>query len=238
MTQPQLKSVVRILRFAALTLAVPMAGPVGCDSADDADIKAEAQAVADEIPEEFLDVVLAEPEEELVGDLSRPLEFTAKGDPQAFSFLPFHSEETPGASECAVDEAVTGFDCSGSYCDNVSIECHRYGGSVPPAVDAFSAWFEVGPPPGIASGFVKSSHVCNANQKMTGIDCKGDYCDDISIECSPSPGFRTDSNRCIPSAWFSEENSGPFLAPEGTVIQGVQCQGTHCDNKRFLVCGI
>ncbi|MGH1340290.1 MAG: hypothetical protein ACRBN8_01970 [Nannocystales bacterium] len=238
MTQPQLPSFARILRFAALTLAVAIVGPVGCDSEDDVDIEAEAQAVADEIPDEFLDVVLAEPEEELVGDRSRPLEFTAKGDPQAFSFLPFHSEETPGASQCGVNEAVTGFDCSGHYCDNVRIECHGYGGSVPPAIDGFSDWFEVGPPPGIASGFVKTSHVCNADQKMTGIDCRGSYCDDISIECSPSPGFLTDPDRCILSAWFSEENSGPFLAPVGTVIQGVQCQGTHCDNKRFLVCGI
>jgi len=213
-----------------------MAGPLGCDSEDDAVIEAEAQAVADEIPEEFLDAVLAEPGEGLVGDLSRPLEFSAEVMPQLFTFLPFHSEETPGASECPVNQAVTGFDCSGSYCDNVRIECHNYGRSIPAAVNAFSDWFEVGPPPGIASGFVKKSHVCAANEKMTGIDCKGSYCDDISIECSPSPGFLTDSSRCVQSEWFSEENTSPFLAPVGTVIQGVQCQGTHCDNKKFLVC--
>lgn len=238
MTPAQRPSLTRNLRFAVFALAATMAAPAGCDSEDDASIEAEAQAVADEIPEEFLDALLTEPEEELVGELSRPLAFTTKGDPQAFSFLPFHSEETPGASECAVDEAVTGFDCSGHFCDNVRIECHRYGGSVPLAVNAFSAWFEVGPLPGIASGFVKTSHVCNANEKMTGIDCRGSYCDDISIECSPSPGFITDSSRCVLSAAFSDEDSDPFLAPNGTVIQGVQCQGTHCDNKRFLVCGI
>lgn len=232
-----IRTPVRTLQLTALTIILPMAGALGCDAEDDPEVQAEAQAVADDVPDDLIDAVLdvPEPGEGLVGDEDRPRELTAEIAPQAFSFRSWHSEETPGDSECLVGQVVTGFDCSGHYCDNVRIECHSYGGSVPSATNAFSEWFEVGPPPGFA-GNPKRMHICASNQKMTGIDCRGSYCDDISIECSPTSGLGT--SRCGWSNWYSEENPSPFLAPTGTAIQGVWCSGTHCDNKRFLVCEI
>ncbi len=237
MTLSLRRSPLRTPRFAALVLALPLAGPMGCDAEDDPEVQAEAQAVADDVPDDLIDAVVDVPEhgDGLVGDVERPLELTAQNDPQAFSFRSWHSEETPGDSECPVGQVVTGFDCSGRFCDRVRIECHNYGGSVPSASNAFSGWFEVGPPPGFA-GNPKRMHICASNEKMTGIDCRGSYCDDISIECSPTSGLGT--SRCGWSNWFSDEDPTPFLAPTGTAIQGVWCSGTHCDDKRFLVCEI
>ena len=211
---------------------------MACDAEDSPEIQAEEFAVANDVPDELMDEVLdfPEPGEEHVGDAERPLSFVSPGDPQAFSFLAPHSEETPGTSECPVGQVVTGFACTGSYCDNVQIECHDYGGSVPAASNAFSGWFEVGSSPGFASGVPnKQFHICGANEKMTGIDCRGSYCDDIRIECSPTTGLGT--GRCRWTGEYSEEHSS-YLAPIGQAIQGVYCSGQHCDNKSYFVCEV
>lgn len=58
---------------------------------------------------------------------------------------------------------------------------------------------------------------------------------------SPSlrPVFEQDGRHHIAVGIFGNTWAGFGTdAPNGTVIQGVQCQGTHCDNKRFLVSGI
>ncbi len=220
---------------AVLLLGLPL---LACDTEDDPEIQAEAQAVANEVPDDLLDEALEVPEEGegLVGDESRTDAFAAELEPLSFTFLPPHSEETPGTSPCPVNQVVTGFSCSGSYCDNVAIECHSYGTSVPAISNGFSGWFEVGQPWGTASGVPsKQLHVCDSDEKMTGIDCRGSHCDDIKIECSPAPGLGT--ARCEWTDKFSEEDPG-FLAPIGSAIQGVWCSGQHCDDKRYFVCEV
>lgn len=159
----------------------------------------------------------------------------ARLDPVGWVFLPWHSEETPGASECGADEVVTGFDCSGDFCDNVAIECHNFGQPVT-APGEWSLWFEREYSPGWGQpGSVKHGHVCPAGEKMTGIDCAGSYCDDISIECSPAPGLLT--HRCQWVGPFSD-GDGAYLAPSNEAIQGVWCSGQHCDNKWYLECEV
>lgn len=239
MTNTLIPRPLRSVRLNALTLVLPLAAVVACDVEDNPEIETQAAAdAADDIPDDLFDVALdvPEPGEGFVDDESRPLEFTAPDRPQAFLFLSPHSEETPGTSECPVNQVVTGFACAGDYCDNVLIECHSYGTSVPSVTDGFSDWFEVGQPWGVASGVSKQLHICDDNEKMTGIDCRGSYCDDIQIECSPAPGLGTGRCAWTPD-WFSEEDSG-FLAPVGSAIQGVWCKGQHCDDKRYWVCEV
>ena len=207
-----------------------------CDAEDDPEIEAEAQTVIDEIPEDLVDAVLdvPEPGEGVVGDEARTNDITWDGKPQGFTFQGWFSEESTGSSQCPVNQVVTGFNCSGDFCDNVNIECHSYGTSVGTA-GTFSLWFEHEYSPGWGTpGSVKKMHICPSDQKMTGIDWWGSYCDNISIECTPAPGLAT--NRCAWSNWYSDEAPSPFFAPNGSAIQGVWCSGNHCDDKRFLVC--
>ncbi|MEM7158774.1 MAG: hypothetical protein AAF799_38385 [Myxococcota bacterium] len=173
--------------------------------------------------------------EGLFDDADRPDEIAARPDPSAWAFLPWHSEENGGGSECPEGQVVTGFDCSGSYCDNVRIECHDFGTTV----DDDGTWSlrferEHSPGPG-APGSVKRGHVCPSGEKMTGVDCFGNFCDDLSIECTPAPGLNT--NRCAWQGPYSEEQS-PYYAPFNAAIQGVWCNGTHCDNKWYLECEV
>ncbi len=225
------------LRLTAVLLLLPVVASVACDVEDTAELEAGIEADSDDISDEGNDTELDVPElsDGLGGGSELPL--GAVPDVSLMlppGFLSFHSEETAGAAECPVHQIVTGFACDGSYCDNVSIRCQDRGGSVPFAFSAFSPWFEVGPPPGFA-GNPKTLHKCDPGHKMTGIDCRGSYCDDISIECSPSTGLATNNCRWSPQ-WFSEEAPSEFLAPAGSSIQGVACWGTHCDNKKFWLC--
>lgn len=217
-------------RIAALAAVVATGSALGCDvegepSIDELELL-EAVDIDPSAEEQRIDELTVAPEEgeEYVGLDSRIDQLAAEIDPLAFSFLPWHSEETPGASQCGSNQVVTGFDCNGSYCDDVRLECHNYGTSVSSG-GTWSAWFQSGS---------KVSHVCPSGQKITGIDCKGSYCDDITIRCSSAPGL--DTARCAWSGWYSEENPSPFFADVGDAIQGIWCSGTHCDNKSFLVC--
>lgn len=193
--------------LAPLGLAIIL----GCDQSDD-------PAAA----EETTDAIDDAEDGTYVGAASRPgLELTAVGDPQGFAFLPAISDGTP-PSTCATNQLVTGFNCDGGYCDDVSIECHGYGGTM--GASTWSAWFE-------HNG--KNRHECNAGSYVTGIVCSGDNCDNMSVECTTAPALgQTD---CQWTPWFSEEDSS-FLANVGDAIRGVQCRGTHCDEVRFFVC--
>jgi len=217
------------LRLAAVTMLVAVGSAVGCDVEDDltpeelelleADLDADLDEQASEDLTSTPDDAEPRPGVDAIDD------FTAESDPTAFGWMGWHSEETPGASTCPANQVVTGFDCSGSYCDNVRLECHNYGGTV--SGGSWSPWFE-------HNG--KISHSCPWGQQMTGVDCWGDNCDNISIRCSTSSSLATD--RCTWSAWYSEENPSAFVVPVGSAIRGVWCSGARCDNKRFLECEI
>ncbi|MBV1861833.1 MAG: hypothetical protein KUG77_25660 [Nannocystaceae bacterium] len=222
--QTQDKPLLRLLALLVTGVAL-----MGCDAEPiDAEEELAHELNPSEIaPGDELDIELVEPgpEDEYVPVSDRVTDsFAAEGNPVAFRFLSWHSEETPGSSQCADDEVVTGFNCSGSFCDNLQLECHDYGTNTAPS-GTWSAWFE-------HNG--KAAHVCPAGSKMTGIDCWGDYCDNVAIECTSAPNL--DTARCHWSGWYSEENPSPFFADVGDAIQGIWCSGTHCANKSFLVC--
>jgi hypothetical protein len=215
------------LRIAAVTMLAALGSAVGCDVEDELSTEELELLAADLDDESALDLTSEPGEGEPyvgVGDRDRIDALTADSDPLGYGFLPWHSDETAGSSTCPANQIVTGFDCDGSYCDNVKLECHGYGGTVS-GHQPWSAWFD-------HNG--KSNHVCPAGTKITGIDCWGDYCDNISIRCTSAPGL--DTARCAWSSWYSEDNASPFYAAGGDAIQGIWCSGTHCDNKSFYVC--
>lgn len=136
------------------------------------------------------------------------------------------SEEQP-PTICANNYAVRGFDCSGSYCDNVSINCrpvfgHPFGNSI------WTPYFsEEG------STADRRGRCAGPQRWMTGVACSGSYCDNLSIRCTQFPG--SSPSNCEWSGWYSEEQSR-FNAPSGYFIKAVECSGSYCDNKRYRYC--
>lgn len=222
---PQSHSSLFVLRTTALAILIGVGSAAGCDVDEDLSPE-ELELLEADLADPSAEDLTTAPEggEPYVGVDDRAADLTAASDPVAYSWLPWHSEETPGASYCGANQVVTGFDCSGSYCDNVRLECHGYGTTVTNS-GSWSGWFE-------HNG--KTNHVCPSGTKITGIDCWGDDCDNINIRCTAAPGL--DTARCAWSAWYSEENSSPFYAAAGDAIQGIWCSGTRCDNKSFYVC--
>jgi hypothetical protein len=216
------------LRVGAAAVVVAMGFAVGCDT--------DEELSAEEI--ELLEADLADSgEEELANEpqddepsvgADGPIDaLAADRDPVAFGdWTAWHSEETPGVATCSPDSVATGFRCRGAFCDEVKLECHDYGTWIGTSGGVWSDWFESGS---------KVRHTCPAHTKITAIDCRGSYCDDIRIQCSFAGGL-TSATPCQWSLqWYSEENPAPFYAPVGSAIQGIECSGNHCDNKRFCV---
>ncbi|MEM6991077.1 MAG: hypothetical protein AAF721_11280 [Myxococcota bacterium] len=140
-------------------------------------------------------------------------------------FEAYVSEEGP-ASTCGTGEAVTGFRCLGSYCDNVALQCSAVAGL---GDSKWSRWFsEEGAP-------TRDRYACAADSVMTGVTCSGNYCDNLSLECTKTS--QTLSGCKWGAKKYSEEQ-GPLLLPAGKVVRGVVCSGSYCDNKQFLTCDI
>lgn len=68
---------------------------------------------------------------------------------------------------------------------------------------------------------------------MTGLDCDGGWCDNISLACTQV--FGRSVGTCYWSGYYSEE-SGPFQAPGGYYLCGMQCRGSRCDDMRYYYC--
>jgi hypothetical protein len=88
-------------------------------------------------------------------------------------------------------------------------------------------------------------HVCYTQWGLgavTAIECQGDYCDNIRVECGapwqwggPEGAQMLTLGSCYwTSASYSEEP--PSSVNFSGFIAGVLCEGDYCDNKRFLVC--
>lgn len=174
---------------------------------------------------------------ESVGEVESALAFGQDIESTAFT-----SEEDGDGVACPNGYAMTGAECSGSYCDNYRLICKSLGKNS--SGGTWSPWFE-------ADG--KTSHTCAADQWITGVKCRGDYCDDISVRCTDiNATIAKDSagkNRCVWSNNHSEEDRSSFYEPNPVVfdslpysygpdalVKGISCSGAHCDNKRYYVC--
>lgn len=135
------------------------------------------------------------------------------------------SEESTTPATCSYGRAAIGFECTGSFCDNIRMRCEDLPGAQP-GYSYWSPWFE-------HDGL--KQYTCPADEWITGIQCWGDYCDNISIRCTSMQVWTTGNELWHSASYghgYSEEN-GPFIAPAGRFIAGIMCSGTHCDEKYY-----
>ena len=141
---------------------------------------------------------------------------------------------------CPTGKMVTGFGCSGDYCDNVSLRCST------DKFDLSQRWWEEPISEENRSGSITDNGITTRNNDnmqrcgtwgfITGVSCSGEFCDNVALECSGLQGKRP--NSCGWSGWMSEENRGRSLFPEGRYPVAMECSGPYCDNKRFLLCSL
>lgn len=175
----------------------------------------------------------------------------------AVSWDDWVSEENGGPwSMCGPgDQAVSGFDCSGSNCDNVRVQCQTMPDDITVWNYNFSDWYSEensGIGTWVSEGWYQYddsySHVCNYSGEsgiMTGIHCDGSYCDDIQIECATPRRYDggvwevVDMIECSWTGWYSEEQpSLTFATGANRFISGIRCNGSYCDNKSYYVCSL
>lgn len=158
----------------------------------------------------------------LMGGCEEP---SQDGDPRAWTG--YTSEEYPPLA-CPDGSAVSGVDCSGGYCDNISLNCNATGRTADQ-----HTWLPYFSEEG--SGAADQAQCLGGDTWMTGLACSGGYCDNISLRCSRLVGSST--GECEWLGWYSEEQ-GPFDLPPGYFLKGIECDGGYCDNKRYLYCGM
>jgi len=148
------------------------------------------------------------------------------------------SEESPPLT-CRLGSLVSGFRCSGKYCDNIKLECtnNNYEISARNWEDYVSE--EDRRSTEMVDGLLvrrnDNLQLCGTKGFLTGVGCKGSYCDNISIECSVIKGVERRTNGFW-TTWVSEEKGGTLQFPRGYYAAGIECKGKFCDNKRFYVC--
>lgn len=71
--------------------------------------------------------------------------------------------------------------------------------------------------------------ICPNQYHMSGVICRGKYCDNKYLLCQRSK-YNTPHSNVSWSPWFSEEApNNHFVSHDGVVI-GIRCQGAYCDN--------
>lgn len=171
----------------------------------------------------------------VLGGCSAPMEPAGLGDIDADEdvgadeelndWTSYTSEEYPALS-CADGQAVRGVDCAGHFCDNIALYC-AFTGWTSGTTKWLSYFSEEG------SGGADEGRCPDDDVWMTGINCKGGFCDNISMQCTQMLG--TSTGACTWSGWHSEEQA-PFYAPMDSYIKGIECAGPFCDNKRYRYC--
>jgi hypothetical protein len=136
--------------------------------------------------------------------------------------------------QCHSNYGAIGFACHGSYCDDVKLGCAQ----VPDWTwlsDGTVEWSNYFSEEGARTS--SNRYICKDGGIVTGISCKGSYCDNISVECQKLASGTLDTDKCDWTVTsLSEENGGFFDFGRDKFITGVQCDGSYCDNKRFFVC--
>jgi hypothetical protein len=153
-----------------------------------------------------------------------PDEFTAPNDPVYTynGWTPWTSDELPPVG-CDPGSLVGQFGCSGSWCDNVRLDC------VPTGQSAGGSYWT-----GYFSEEGYNYRLCASGSWMSGIACKGGWCDNVAIQCTSYPGIT--AKDCFWTGWISEEGGGTLTFGPGMWARGAQCSGSRCDNMRFMIC--
>jgi len=86
--------------------------------------------------------------------------------------------------------------------------------------------------PALADGGTTSDErppvVCDPGRFLSRVECKGSYCDDITITCQNVPNVKLGFSYW--SEFFSEENTGPAGCVGNFFIAGLACKGDYCDD--------
>jgi hypothetical protein len=146
-------------------------------------------------------------------------------DDELGAWTSYTSEEYP-ALNCPNGQAVSGVDCEGSFCDNIALYCAATGWT-----SGSSQWLPYFSEEG--AGGADEGRCTSDDMWMTGIGCKGGFCDRISMQCTQLLGSSTGD--CMWSGWRSEEQA-PYYAPVDYYIKGIECAGPFCDDKRYRYC--
>jgi hypothetical protein len=171
----------------------------------------------------------------------------ASADP---GWTPYVSEEgsSPWALCDASTDAAFGFDCSGGFCDNVSLWCDSLPDDLTIVRYHASSWFsEEGDnlreciAPGPASWWSGSPPTDRWSGVVTGIRCSGSNCDNLSIECGKAVSVSTSETAVLYDCDFwaiSLSEESPPMDFGDRVITGARCDGSYCDNVLLTVCGL
>lgn len=163
-------------------------------------------------------------------------------------WTPWVSDEGGEAFCTTWAQAAVGFGCSGSYCDRVRVLCEDLpaGFELDSSTHHWTAYFsEERSVLGTFDQMETNMAVCHDGDKaamMTGVRClRGkSYCDSVSLECVKpvtTAGVDVWLSGCKwTDKWLSEEDGGTLTLEDGQFISGVQCDGSYCDRKKFLVC--
>jgi len=148
------------------------------------------------------------------------------------------SEETPPTT-CGA-RLMAGIKCSGRYCDNIKLKC----GSEFREVWDWQWTKHVSEEHGgevkcnVPNPFTKVDWPQGEPAFITGMSCNGSYCDNVSLECTALRDYFPSYSDCGWSQSVSEENGGTLNFPAGRFAIAMQCRGSNCDNKKFLLCPI
>lgn len=145
------------------------------------------------------------------------------------------SDELPPVS-CG-NRLVTALRCSGRYCDNITLSC---GGPAHQIYDVKWTAFISEEGGAEASCDLVAPFFGKADKALgfvTGVKCRGSYCDDVSLQCVSLRDARANETRCQWTRWISEE-TGPIVFAPGTGATKMQCRGRYCDDMRFWVCPV
>jgi hypothetical protein len=114
--------------------------------------------------------------------------------------------------------------CSGSYCDNMRLNCQDSG-----AYRGGSYWT-----PYFSDNGIPVFRLCDPGYWMTGLACTGQYCDNLSLQCTYMSGISP--KNCFWSGWHSEENTGLLNFGPGVYPTGAWCRGDYCDDIKYYLC--
>lgn len=129
------------------------------------------------------------------------------------------SEESASSSvTCDSGLSAYGIECSGDYCDHVRLYCSSEG--FPTLATSGSSWTAYASEEG-------GSVSCPANAVVTGIRCSGDYCDNISLECTPVSS--TGGGATYTGTRVSDETTEE-TATDGYRLYGMGITGEYADN--------
>ncbi len=149
------------------------------------------------------------------------------------------SEETPPIS-CG-NRLVAGITCTGRYCDNITPICGgsiqdiydiRWSGSVSEEGSAIANC-------NVPNPFERGDWPAGEPAFITGFACRGDYCDNVALECVALRDAFPESyggRSCRWTDWVSEERGGRLRFLSGFFAIRMGCKGKYCDDKRFLIC--